>query len=283
MPTDDPQSPPSQSRLMRVLRGQLGSVRRVYLRSNRIVRRDDFHRHEESVLLLHGFMQTRNVWEMMEHRLRDDGYGVFSFDLGGLLRRFNTRSIGELAEMIASKLERICARTGLERFHIVGHSKGGLIARHYVQHHGGDRRVKGLITLGSPHHGTPTAAVGVAITGAGVLGPSIWEMLPGSKLLKKMSEDTFPPGIPLVSLYSRQDLVCPWWCSVLRPRPGESSMSNVELRGLGHTELCHDGQVYAVVRRELRANAALWRERTSHLDGTGAGSAVHPRFRHNNE
>ena len=70
MSVDDSDSPP-QSRIMRVLRGQLGSVRRVYLRSNRIVRRDDFHTHPETVLLLHGFMQTRNVWQIMEHRLRE--------------------------------------------------------------------------------------------------------------------------------------------------------------------------------------------------------------------
>jgi pimeloyl-ACP methyl ester carboxylesterase len=263
---DSSHPPQSNTRVMRILRGQLGSIRRVYLRSNRIVRRDDFHRQEEAVLLLHGFMQTRNVWEIMERRLRDDGYGVFSFDLGGLLWRFNTRSIGDLAEMISEKLERICERTGLERFHIVGHSKGGLIARHYVQHHGGDRRVKGLITLGSPHHGTPTAAVGLAVTRAGILGPSSWEILPRNRLLRRMSTDTFPAGIPMVSVYSRHDLVCPWWCSVLRPRPGESSLSNMELQGLGHTELCHDAQVYSIVRRELRATAALWKERLGHLD-----------------
>ena len=262
-----PKSPDEDSsRVMRLLRGQLGSIRRVYLRSNRIIRRDDFHNRDETVLLIHGFMQTRNVWEVMERRLRDDGFGVFSFDLGGLFWRFNTRSIGDLVGMISEKLERICERTGLERFHVIGHSKGGLIARHYVQHHGGDRRVKGLITLGSPHHGTPTAAVGLAVTGAGVLGPSSWDMMPGSKLLRRMSTDTFPSGIPMVSIYSRHDLVCPWWCSVLRPRPGESSMSNVEVRGPGHTALCHDSEVYSVIRRELRANAALWKERLGHLE-----------------
>lgn len=262
---DADRQPTQKQRVMRVLRGQLGSIRRVYMRSNRIVRRDDFARPEETVLLLHGFMQTRNVWEVMENRLRHDGYGVFSFDLGGLLWRFNTRSISDLSTMIAEKIERICDRTGLERFHIIGHSKGGLIARHYVQHHGGDRRVKSLITLGSPHHGTPTAAIGVAVTGAGVLGPSIWEMMPGSKLLRRMSEDSFPPGIPMTSVYSRHDVVCPWWCSVLRPRPGENALTNIEVQRLGHTELCHDAAVYGIVRRELQASAAVWRERLTHL------------------
>ena len=118
--------------IAKTLRDQLGSIRRVYLRGNRIVRRDDFAQPKETVLLLHGFFQTRNVWEVMEERLRHDGYGVFSFDLGGLLWRFNTRSIPDLSATIADKIEGICARYGLQRFHIIGHSKGGMVARHYV-------------------------------------------------------------------------------------------------------------------------------------------------------
>ena len=146
----------------RALRDQLGSLRGVYGASNRIVRRDDFANFDETVLLLHGFFQTRNVWEVMEDRLRFDGFGVFSFDLGGLLG-LNTHRPQDLAERVADKLERLCMRTGLRSFHIVGHSKGGLIAREYVQHLGGARRVKSVVTLGTPHHGTPTAAIGVAL------------------------------------------------------------------------------------------------------------------------
>ncbi len=254
-------TPADPARLYRALRGQLGSIRRVYMRSNRIVRRDDFWRAPEPVLLLHGFLQTRNVWEVMEDRLRHDGFGVFSFDLGGLLWRFNTRSISDLAALVAEKIEGLSARTGLGRFHIVGHSKGGLIARHYIQHHGGDRRVKSLITLGTPHHGTPTALIGVGLMGGGLLSRSPLEMVPGSRLLRRLAGDTFPPGVPLTSIYSRHDLVCPWWSSVLHPRPGESSMKSVAVSGLGHTALCHDPAVYHLVRTELHAAARLWEER----------------------
>ena len=247
--------------LMGMLRDQLGSIRRVYLRGNRIVRRDDFANHEEAVLLLHGFFQTRNVWEIMEERLRAQGYGVFSFDLGGLLWRFNTHSIPDLSASIADKLEGICARTGLKRFHIIGHSKGGIVARHYVQHHGGDRRVKSLITLGSPHHGTPTAAIGVGLMAGGLISRSPLQMLPGSPLIRMLRKDTFPPGIPLTSIYSRHDLVCPWWCSVLRPRPGETSMVNHELTRVGHTALTSDQAVYSVIQERLDHASQLWRER----------------------
>jgi pimeloyl-ACP methyl ester carboxylesterase len=248
-----PFDPSPPRRLYRAVRDQLGSVRRVYGRGNRIVRHDDFADHPETVLLLHGFFQTRNVWEVMEDRLRYDGYGVFSFDLGGLFSRFNTERPGPLAEHIAAKIERICARTGLERFHVVGHSKGGLIARHYVQHHGGERRVKSLVTLGTPHHGTPTAALGVWLMGAGVISRSPYDMLPRSRFLRRLHDAPFPSNVPLVSLYSRQDLVVPWWSSVLAPRPGETHIRNRSVEGVGHTALTYDPAVYRIVREELRA------------------------------
>lgn len=245
----------------RGLRDQLGSIRRVYLRGNRIVRRDDFARFDESVLLLHGFFQTRNVWEVMEDRLRHDGYGVFSFDLGGLLWRFNTRSIPDLSALIADKIEGICHRHGLSRFHVIGHSKGGIVARHYVQHHGGDARVKSVITLGSPHHGTPTAALGIGLMLGGLISRSPLQMLPMSPMVRLLRKDAFPPSIPLVSIYSKHDLICPWPCSVLRPRPGESSMENIAVRGVGHTALTYNPVVYHEVKQRLDQASALWNER----------------------
>lgn len=246
----------------RIVRDQLGSIRRVYLRGNRIVRRDDFSHFKESVLLIHGFFQTRNVWEIMEDRLRHDGYGVFSFDLGGLFWRFNTRSIPDLSALISDKIEGICQRHQLDRFHIIGHSKGGMIARHYVQHHGGDSRVKSVITLGSPHHGTPTAAVGIGLMFGGLISKSPLQMLPGSALVKRMKADTFPAGIPLTSIYSKHDIICPWWCSKLHPRPGESSMRNLSVRGVGHTALTYDPGVYRLIKGELDTASAVWAERS---------------------
>lgn len=254
-------APTSPRRLYRALRDQLGSIRKVYGRGNRVVRKDDFAQQDEAVLLLHGFFQTRNVWEVMEDRLRYDGFGVFSFDLGGLFARFNTERPQQLAEHIAEKLERICARTGLRSFHILGHSKGGLIAREYVQHFGGSSRVKSLITLGTPHHGTPTAAIGVWLMGAGVLSRSPYDLLPNSAFVRRLREDPFPGAVPLVSVYSRHDLVCPWWSSVLVPRAGETSLYNRPVQGVGHTALTYDPGVYQIVRRELYQAGAAWRDR----------------------
>jgi pimeloyl-ACP methyl ester carboxylesterase len=217
--------------------------------------------HPELVLLLHGFFQTRNIWEVMEDRLRFEGYGVMSFNLGGLLWKFNTHPIDYLARFIADKIEGLAARHGFERLHLVGHSKGGLIARRYVQHYGGDKRVKSLITLGTPHHGTQTAWLGVALMGFGALSTSARDLLPGSRLIRHLGRDTFPAHIPLTSIYSRADLVCPWWASVLRPRPGESHLENVEIPGVGHSQLAWDSRVHAAVRARLAQAVEIWRER----------------------
>ncbi len=244
-----------------LLRRNLGSIRKVYMRGNRVVRRGDFAQHDETVLLLHGFFQTRAVWEVMEDRLRYDGYGVFSFDLGGLFYRFNTHASAKLAERIADKIERVCDRYDLDRFHLIGHSQGGLVGRHYIQACGGHRRVKSLITLGTPHHGSPVAALGLLAMAGGLLSATPWELLPGSRFLKRLKRDTFPPGIPLTSVYSKHDLICPYPHSILRPGPGDSFMKNVMVQGVGHTELTHDAGVYRLLRTELERASSLWQER----------------------
>ena len=246
-------------RLYHFFRDQLGSIRRIYIRNPRMVRHYDFTAHEETVLLLHGFFQTRNVWEIMEERLRHDGFGVFSFDLGSLFSRFNTERPSRLGPRVAEKIERLCQRTGLKNFHIIGHSKGGLIAREYIQRHGGDRRVKSLITLGTPHHGTPTAALGVWLMGAGLLSRSPFEMLPNSPYIQKLKKEPFPDHIPLSSIYSRHDLVCPWWSAMLIPRPDETSIKNHVVRDVGHTALTYDPAVYRIVRTELRESATRYK------------------------
>jgi len=232
------------------LRDQLGSVRGVYMGRDKVLRRDDFGASAQRVLLIHGFFQTRNLWDVMEDRLRFDGYSVMSFNLGGLLSRYNTHPVDHSARFIAEKIERLVAMHGFEDLHIIGHSKGGLIARKYVQEYGGQRRVRSVITLGTPHHGTPTAAIAVGLMGFGLLNSSARDLLPRSRLVRDLGRDRFPEHIPLTSIFSKQDLVCPYWCSTLRPR-GTSRMHNVAVTGIGHSQLAWDAGVYRHVRTAL--------------------------------
>jgi hypothetical protein len=87
------------------------------------------------------------------------------------------------------------------------------------------------------------------LMGMGTLPTSARELLPSSPTIRRLAEDR--SLVPLTSVYSPEDLVCPYWCSVLHPAPGERPMHNVEVRGVGHSQLVWDPAVYEAVREAL--------------------------------
>ncbi len=65
-------------------------------------------------------------------------------------------SVARQAQHFAEIVARLQARAGLgSHFSIVAHSMGGLVARRFIAEHPGV--VTGLVTLGTPHHGSPLA------------------------------------------------------------------------------------------------------------------------------
>jgi triacylglycerol lipase len=235
-------------RKTRYLRGYLDFDRA----GNRVQRRTDFSNCPRPVLLLYGLLSTRRSCEVLERRLRGDGYGVFSIDLGGLGGAFNTRGIDECAERVRDKVERLYARYPLGPLSIIGHSKGGLIGRYYVERLGGDARVRTLVTLGTPHQGTPRAYLGCATVGW--FAPSVWQMTPRSAFLRRLNLGPWPAGVRLVSVYSAADGCTPFPSGRLAlhgPEAGE----NVELPGLRHRDFLVSRSAYQVVLRALAGPA----------------------------
>jgi triacylglycerol lipase len=227
-----------------LLRGYVETARS----SNVVVRRSDFTDCKRPVLLLYGFMGTRRVFNVFESRLRRDGYCVWSINLGGLFDIFNTRSIDASAEFVRDKVERLYARYQLGPLSIIGHSKGGLIGRYYVKRLGGHQRVRNLITLGTPHHGTPTAYLGVMTMG--LVAKSVWQMTPMSPFIRRLKIGTFPRTTRFVSIYSKADRASPFPCAIIETR-NLPNLFNVEVPDVGHNEFLLKRHVYDVVRREL--------------------------------
>ena len=212
-------------------------------------RHDDAGMPGETVLLIHGFFQTRAVMNTLERRLRADGFRVLSFHLGGLLWNFNTRGVPTLAARIDRKIRRLRERYGVDKIHIGGHSMGGLIGRYLVQEAGGEEYTSTVITLGSPHHGTPTAFLGAGM-GLLFVSKAMWQLFPRSPLVRKLNKGRFPEGCRLVSVYSKHDLICPWRSSVLSEDDG-TDVRNVVVGQMGHMSLVEDPWVYGLILREL--------------------------------
>lgn len=223
---------------------------KLALEGNKVERLTDFSKCEHPVLLLYGFGATRRVFSILERRLRKDGFGVFSFNLGGIFDTFNTSCIEEMAQLVHEKVERLCQRYDLKKISVIGHSKGGLIGRYYVKRLGGSNRVKTLITLGTPHGGNPWALVGL-FSPLGLFSRSLWQMYPMSPFIRNLQKGPWPKHVRFVSIYSKEDRVCFYKSSILDIPDGAHYMKNVLVPGLSHSDYLIRKTAYSLIKKEL--------------------------------
>lgn len=229
----------------------IGVYFKLASQGNIVERLTDFEKPElKPVLLIHGFGTTRKSVSILEQRLRDDGFDVFSLNLGGFLGKFNTCGIGELAIKVKNKIDSLSQRYNLGKIAIIGHSKGGLIGRYYVSLLGGNEHVHTLITLGTPHRGNRLAIM-AAITVVGLISKSVWQMMPHSRFMRKMKESPIPENVYTVSIFSTGDSVVPAYRSKLDIPEGATHIKNIELTGCTHTDYLIKRGVYEVIRQEL--------------------------------
>lgn len=225
-----------------------GTIVALTLRGNRIERKANLKHCKNPVLLLYGFGATRRTFSILERRLYNDGYTVFSINLGGMFGTFNTHAIQDLAAYVDEKIERLYKKYGFRgKLSIISHSKGGLIGTYYVKRLGGDRRVKLLITLGTPHNGNPWAMLAL-FSPAALIFKSIRQMTPMSDFLKRLKTGPFPKRVKLYSIYSKDDRVSPYPCSVVDEAP---NAKNLELEGVSHSEFLIKKNVYNLIKHAL--------------------------------
>jgi pimeloyl-ACP methyl ester carboxylesterase len=191
------------------------------------------------VLLLHGVLCNGAMWLDWTRRLPARGLGpIYALSYGPPLL-----PIEAFADQVASKIDAILAETGARQVTLVGHSMGGLVARAYLRRHGG-AKVRKLVTIGTPHHGSVHAWL--------FPGACLAQMRPGSAWLDQLDrgEDSVP-RVPIVSLWS-------WHDSMVAPQKSSwlASANNVELIGIGHNALLADVGVFERVAAELERAAA---------------------------
>jgi triacylglycerol esterase/lipase EstA (alpha/beta hydrolase family) len=206
-----------------------------------------FHRCENPLLLLHGFLATPHAVSGLAARLSRAGYCTYLVDLGGLFGRFNALPIEDVARAVAARVERLLRDHRLQHIDVLGHSKGGLIGRYYIQKLGGATRVRHLVTLGTPHRGTPWAYSGYALRH---ILPSLSQMAPGSGLLAELADATFPRTVRLTSIYSKRDALCPPASCRLEIGLG-GHLRNVEVSDGGHLEFLFRKRFASIVESEL--------------------------------
>jgi len=204
------------------------------------------------ILLLHGVGCNAGVWHGFRRYLDSRGIGpVYALSYGPPLA-----SIEHFATQVADRIVEIQSATGASQVVLIGHSMGGLVARAYLRQYGGSR-VRRLITIGTPHHGSMHAWL--------MTGICLSQMRPGSEWLGGFKESAEQAdGVPIVSVWS-------WHDSMVAPQTSSRIKwgRNVVVSGVGHNALLDDRNVWTLVAAEVVSAAA-----TPAHPAAGPGSAV---------
>lgn len=185
------------------------------------------------VLLVHGYECNRGFWWRIRPRLEAEGWTVATLSLEPVFI-----GIDQYADVIARRVAEVCEATAAGQVILVAHSMGGLAARAYVRRHGSGR-VARLVTLGSPHHGSRLAALG--------MGENARQMVPDCAWLNEANQlHTCPLPKDTVSIYSYHDnYVMPQASAVL---PGAR---NIGVSGVGHLSMAINSRFLNQVLDEL--------------------------------
>ena len=116
--------------------------------------------HPTPVVLVHGFLGDPSNFLVLRSFL--SSHGVRSFASFSYPPRFDYQ---RLAPRLGQMIARVCRKTGSPRVDVVGHSLGGLVARHLLEE-GDGSRIARLVTLGAPYFSDERPPRELAILGA---------------------------------------------------------------------------------------------------------------------
>ena len=105
-------------------------------------------RGQRGVLLVHGFVCNRGLWNPWLEQLTTQGTPFIAVNLEPVFG-----SIDDYVDGIEGAMRQLEAATGTPPV-IVAHSMGGLAVRRWASQHGDAARLHHVITIGTPHQGT---------------------------------------------------------------------------------------------------------------------------------
>lgn len=120
------------------------------------------------VVLVHGFFCNRGFWNQWMRELRAQRVPFIAVNLEPAFG-----SIDRYPLVIEEAVVRMETVTSLPVV-LVGHSMGGLAIRAWLAHFNADSRVRRVITIGTPHHGTWLARFGHTANGKQMRLDSPW-------------------------------------------------------------------------------------------------------------
>jgi triacylglycerol lipase len=111
---------------------------------------------QRSVLLIHGFVCNRGLWNPWMRQLRQCGTPFMAINLEPVLGPIDLY-VDRIEEAVL-QIERTTQCPPI----VVAHSMGGLAVRAWLRDRAADRRVHSVVTIGTPHAGTSMARFAIS-------------------------------------------------------------------------------------------------------------------------
>lgn len=221
------------------------------------------------VVLIHGTGATKGDWQELGAELRGDGWAVFAAEFGERA----TSVIEESAAQVGAYVEAVLQVTGADRAILVGHSQGGVLARYWMRMLGGADRVRHLVCLGTPNHGTTMGGIISPVIHTQIaenimrsivhswFGPSGFQQISGHPLIESLNAGgDLEEGVTYTCIATRADTVVqpPETC-FLSDEGREGDVQNLWVEDLEpravvlHHEMPRDWRVRKIVRLALNA------------------------------
>ncbi|MGB8134187.1 MAG: alpha/beta fold hydrolase [Nitrososphaeraceae archaeon] len=127
------------------------------------------------VLLVHGYAEDAAVWKKWEDMLRKDGIQFFTVTFKDSDDKCG--SAKQHAIELEKMVQDIKEQSGAQKINIVGHSKGGLDARVFLDITD-TKDVANLIMIGTPNAGSPVAETNYACA------PAVYDLRLGANATK---------------------------------------------------------------------------------------------------
>ena len=192
-------------------------------------------RGRRGVVLIHGFVCNRGLWNPWLEKLHAAGHGFVAVDLEPVFG-----SIDDYVETIDAAVRDVTNATGVPPL-LVCHSMGGLAARAWLRARQADARVHQVVTIGTPHHGTWPGQFSHVPNGRQMRLHSDW--------LQQLAADEAPERASLFTCYysNCDNIVFPASTATL------AGADNRFLPGLAHVAMAFDAQVVRETITQLGA------------------------------
>jgi hypothetical protein len=149
------------------------------------------------VILIHGLNMDDFCMRTLKRKFFKEGWGpLYLLNLGKL-----SWTIEEQGQLLKNACEKIYKDYG--RIHLVCHSMGGIVSRYYLQELGGGDKVASLVTIATPHFGTPMAKLAWSTSGR--------QMIPKSPFMHRLNQSApaLPKTVAYLFLWGNLDPIVP--------------------------------------------------------------------------